>query len=953
MVVISHGFGGRAARRLLGAASFLCIAIGSAQAQTSAASSPAAAGGAQAQDQGAGVAPQNAPSADVGASAPDIVVTGFRASIDSALSLKRNSTSAVDAIVAQDIANFPDQNLAESLQRVPGISITRSRGEGSTITVRGLGPDFTRVRVNGMETVAATPGNGGRGFNFNIFASDLFNSIVVHKTAEAQLDEGSLGAVVDLNTGNPSAYKNGFTFVGSAKLQYNDLNQDAGPRFAGLIAYKDPNGLIAASVSAAYSSYTTTESGDNTVGWQQGRFNSVDGVPCFTANRTGGSYVSNPGCDAVTLAYHPRIPRYGTYVEDRERLGVTGSVEFTPGDRTKLSVDGLYAYYTDVHQELFGEGLLRSFERSIDVRDYTIDPDTGTLVAATFDNVQERTETRRDDDRTRFYQVNATLSQEFSDSFRATLFGGFSRSKANEPHTTSAIFDNFGTSGFSYDYAIGNKPRITLPDGITDPGAFSLTEIRDGNSTTVNKYKTAKLDFTWKVNDELSILFGGIYRKFTFDNQGSGRSTTYCAAYACAPGQLGLQVTDALSTQYTVPGIDYAPDGTSKTFTLANLDAIVDQLNFFDRPLDPDTGSIRSVEEKDSGAYFQFNVNSRLLGLDYSANAGVRYVHTDQSSTGINNAQTITLNRSYDDWLPSINLAFFPTQNLIVRAAIAKVVKRPDLGSLTPGGSVDGFGYTVNFGSPTLAPTRATTYDASVEWYFAPSSLISVAYFRKAIQSFPIGNTRQGSYASTGLPISLIAANSPAAADIEGKPWTISSQIDGPGGTLQGVEVGVQLPFRFLPSFARNLGFLGNVTYIDSSFPYAVSGPATLAAAARFPTLAPSTTVNSEFFGASKWSYNATLYYEDDRFSLRGSLAYRGDYNTGTGSYGNILSGQFSTLNLDMSSRLELTKHFALTLEGLNLTNQGDYPFVDEASRRVNFYHTSGRIVMGGIRLKF
>ena len=121
-------------------------------------------------------------------------------------------------------------------------------------------------------------------------------------------------------------------------------------------------------------------------------------------------------------------------------LGVTGSVEFTPGDRTKLSVDGLYAYYTDVHQELFGEGLLRSFERSIDVRDYTIDPDTGTLVAATFDNVQERTETRRDDDRTRFYQVNATLSQEFSDSFRATLFGGFPgrRPMSPIPHPLSS-----------------------------------------------------------------------------------------------------------------------------------------------------------------------------------------------------------------------------------------------------------------------------------------------------------------------------------------------------------------------------------------------------------------------------------------------------------------------------------------------------------------------------------
>ena len=144
----------------------------------------------------------------------DIVVTGFRRSLEQALTMKRDSVSAVDAIVAEDIAKFPDQNLAESLQRIPGITIQRDGGEGRAITVRGLGAQFTRVRVNGMETVAtSTDGasaNRDRAFDFNVFASELFSSIVVHKTAEASLDEGSLGAVVDLNTGNPLGGKAGF-----------------------------------------------------------------------------------------------------------------------------------------------------------------------------------------------------------------------------------------------------------------------------------------------------------------------------------------------------------------------------------------------------------------------------------------------------------------------------------------------------------------------------------------------------------------------------------------------------------------------------------------------------------------------------------------------------------------------------------------------------------------------
>jgi len=178
----------------------------------------------------------------------EIVVTGFRASLDKALDVKRDSVAAVDAIVAEDIAKFPDQNLAESLQRIPGITIQRDGGEGRGITVRGLGSQFTRVRVNGMETVAtSTDGasaNRDRAFDFNVFASELFSSIVVHKTASAELDEGSLGAVVDLNTGNPLAGKSGFTAALSAQASYNDLSEKAGPRVAGLLSWVNDAGTL-------------------------------------------------------------------------------------------------------------------------------------------------------------------------------------------------------------------------------------------------------------------------------------------------------------------------------------------------------------------------------------------------------------------------------------------------------------------------------------------------------------------------------------------------------------------------------------------------------------------------------------------------------------------------------------------------------------------------------------
>src|SRR5688572_18519941 len=188
----------------------------------------------------------------------EVVVTGFRESLSQALDVKRDQIGAVDAIVAEDIAEFPDLNLAESLQRIPGVAITRTNGEGNQITVRGLPGLYTRVRINGMEArgnvgaSATLAGGTGRSFDFNLFASELFNSIVVHKTASANLDEGSLGAVVDLNTARAFNFQEGWTFVTAATGIYNDLSETVRPRLTGLVAYRDPDGIWGATASAAY-----------------------------------------------------------------------------------------------------------------------------------------------------------------------------------------------------------------------------------------------------------------------------------------------------------------------------------------------------------------------------------------------------------------------------------------------------------------------------------------------------------------------------------------------------------------------------------------------------------------------------------------------------------------------------------------------------------------------------
>jgi TonB-dependent receptor len=931
---------------------------------------------------------EQAADASPGQDAEEIVVTGFRRSLAEALAVKRESVSAVDAIVAEDIAKFPDQNLAESLQRIPGISIQRDGGEGRGITVRGLGAQFTRVRVNGLETVAtSTDGasaNRDRAFDFNVFASELFNSIVVHKTAEASLDEGSLGAVVDLNTGNPLGGKRGFTLVGSAQASYNTLSKDTGPRLAGLLSWKSQDGTFGVAVSAAYQENQTLELGNNTVRWAQARFDSVNGTPCFTttatgtvrASNAGGFYRPNAACDAVALAFHPRIPRYGQIEHRRERLGLTGSVQWAPSDATKVSIDGLFSRFSADREEKWAEVLFRSNERSIDVVNYQIDAATNNLVKGTFNDAWVRTEHYLRESTTEFYQVGGSWDQDVGDKFRFTLLGGMSKSDASIPLETTFVFDDRDAQNYQYDYTDSRRPVLSFGTSVIDPAVFQLAEIRDRPSDTVNEFRTLSLRTEYDVAEDFTVRTGAVYRRFGFDTAGFTRDTVVCGnggvdrvlgTVTCSPSSAfgpnaiyGLPVTAAISELFTLRNAGQ-PQGTTTSWLIPNLEASAALTNLYGRTPAIDAGNTRAVTETVKGGYLQFDFKGDIGGLRYAANGGVRYVHTDQSSRGLSSGVAVEVERSYDDWLPSLNVAFFPTDDIIIRAAASNVITRPSLGNLTPGGSVDGFNYRVSFGNPFLAPFRATAYDLAFEYYFAPQSIFSVALFKKDVASFPVAVTRSGTFASTGLPTSIIPPSSPAAINPEGQLWTINSITNGSGAKLKGVEVSLQAPFRFLPGALSNFGGIINATLVDSSATYSVAGPTVVTCV---PPANPATqpcafgpNVNdparrSTLFGLSKKALNGTLYYEDSKFSARVSGSYRSRYVDANSGTGNVFEGYNSTINIDASMRYRLTEQLELSLEGINLTDEYRDRFTDEDANRNYEYNHFGRTILAGARFK-
>ncbi|SES22599.1 TonB-dependent receptor domain-containing protein [Sphingobium sp. YR768] len=353
--------------------------------------------------------------------------------------------------------------------------------------------------------------------------------------------------------------------------------------------------------------------------------------------------------------------------------------------------------------------------------------------------------------------------------------------------------------------------------------------------------------------------------------------------------------------------------------------------------------------EETSGGYLQFDVKGDIFGLEYTLNAGVRYVRTDQASTGYNSGTLVDIERNYEDWLPALNIAIFPTSNVVVRGAIADVITRPSLANLTPGGSVDGYRYRVDYGNPQLQPFRATSFDLAFEWYFARSAIFSVALFAKDITGFPVSQTVVDTYASTGLPQSLFAPGSPAVSNPEGQLWAINTTVNGGNATLKGMEVSLQSPFTFLPGMWSRFGGIVNVTLVKSQADYIMTPPSTTFTATGVAT-APSQSFSTTLYGLSKRAVNATLYYEDGRFSTRASAGYRSGFVDTGSSNGNVFEGYNSTLTIDASMRYKLTDWIELSLEGINLTDTFRDRYVDQATNRAFENNHFGRTLLAGLR---
>lgn len=876
------------------------------------------------------------------ASLEEVVVTGFRQSLATALNEKRESTGSVDAIFAEDIADFPDQNLAESLQRIPGIAINRDAGEGREITVRGLNSTFTRVQLNGMQAQSLSAGSTGirtdRGFDFNIFASELFNKLAVHKTTSAQLDEGSLGATVELQTSRALDFDKSIVAL-NAQTSYNDLSGKNTPRLSGLFSMQNEEGTLGALISAAYSERFVSNNGPQT-----GRWTSVSGsgLNCSACE-------SDEELAAVRSAQHPRLPRFADRTHDQTRLGITSSFQWEPSEATSVSLDILHSNMVSQRSEPFMQAI--SLARSgsdvnassqSDITAFSLS-DSGNLIAATIEGVDVRSEYFQANWESNFDQYSLSWAQNLSDDLIMTVLIGTSQSTLDNREVTVA-YEHFSDnderknityaenqSGVSYDFTRMLAPEVTYDWDTTNPNNWEKSEFRDRIQSGQSGSDTIRVDLDYAITDNVSVEGGFTKLKYDYSQNASRADNLYSS----------VQETDGTACGLT-PEVT-VDDGSVETFGgydrfIASGKQVLAYTVSGCWPYIVRQSDVRGVVEDDFSVYGQLNFNVDVASMVLRGDVGVRHAKTEVISTGLISGQQAEAKNDYSDTLPSINLALNVTDDVIFRTSAAKVMARPNLGDLTPGGTITIFGDpAVSYGNPLLDPYRATNIDFGAEWYYAEGSMVSLAYFTKDIESFPTTETVVIPWSETGLSNALLGAQVDS---LKNSDFEVKRKTSGTGGTLDGVEFQVQQGFDVFssaPEWVQNFGVIANITLVNSELTYGVDSDGK--------------DVQGPLPGQSDDSSNLTLYWESDKVSTRISMANRGEYYDTFDSRGRVENHRIyeSTQYVDASFSYQLTDSLKINLEGINLTNEVAVFSINEADRLLIDTSETGRQISLGV----
>jgi len=863
--------------------------------------------------------------------ASDIVVTGFRSSLRKALDLKRAAPNLTESILAEDMAKMPDLNLSESIQRVPGVAISREGGEGRNITLRGFAPDFTRTTLNGMEVPASTDGldsggftvNSSRGFDFNVFASELFNRIDVQKTQRASIEEGGIAGTIDLYSGRPFD-RPGLHVVASGEGSYNTVTRKVDPRIATLFSDTFLDGRVGLLLSAAYSKRTVYQEGRSSVLWTSPYVNGDSWAD--TNPRVTGTPKPCGAADPLDCLYAPRLPRADFFGNNQSRLGLSGALQLQPIDRLTITASALYSrlkndrYNYNSMEWLLTHGPAGNQVGQTPVA-FTVSPNGKELIAATFNDVTSWYENRHQTSRSTFQQYVGDLDYKITDSLSFKALVGTARDAADRDELRFYLHSI--PHPYSYDYS-GSIDVPQVGFGSYDPNKASnytdaLTAANRLNSIVKDNF-TTKEDLTF-TRDDLLVKAG-----FAFNR----RLVRYGEANGASPT---ISPIAQYLTAFPIPHFGSGViDGGLPTFAVIDFAAIA-KSGLVSTQYTDNVGADWQVTEKTTGGYIEVNDRFDLGSMTLRLNAGTRYVRTDVDSRATLAGSPVRVDHDYGNWLPSVNAVLEFTPSFLARAAYARSMTRPSLSSLTIAGPV--FGYdtrTVSgLGNPFLKPYLSNDYDLGVEWYFAKGGLLSAAVFYKdIISSLTTAVVTQPVPQQYWAAIYADPRYSPAyQADPAKVPYTFSTVVNTPDGNrVKGIELTANVPFTIFSEGLSAFGIASNYTYVDGR----------------------------DLTGLSPNSWNVTAYYDTGSRGIRASLNHRDDYLISTpAGNGNLEARKSGSTQLDLSAYWNVTKRWALNLQGVNINNQREryYDTGDGTQYLTREYTGTGRTILAGARYQF
>ena len=695
----------------------------------------------------------------------EVVVTGFRKSLEEAIDIKKNSVNAVDAIVAEDIAKFPQSNLAEAVQRISGIQIRRDNagGVGSSISIRGLSSEYTQVTVDGD----AAPNSGnGRSYDFGSLPAEIFNKVEVTKTPTAKTIEGGIGGSVNLVTKKPFELKKKI-MVASVEGVYNTQNQvgaRATPKLSFTYGNKWNNkfGVIA---GAFYNKFYNTSEGYDVVRYYDESYD-----------------LDNNGTNEFEGIQVP-LPRFISQGQVVERLSLNLSMQYQVTDKFNLIFEGLF-----VNNDQTASRYSTLWFLPGDANPTNLITDGPFVQSITYDDINETLENQQ--------QTNITKNYKWSLKGKWKLGKGWKLgSKFIHAYNKrdSERFRYYANNTSTVTYSVLDDLQffdLQTPTNFSDSDQFRMNQSRRYLWDFGDEILTAKFDFSKKINNKFNIEFGTNFRDRTkiqqyFFRRDNTLNDPFTPVASLLTGFLDNVDRAKGFNEFVVHDFDKSYELYGSKLDLTDFKVIS---NSYD------------INEQIAASYIQGNYKLKRLDLNF----GARLINTNITSRAFdldNQTQVFKVREiksNYSDLLPSINAKWEFSRGLIARAGFARVMTRPRLQDLSAYRLIDDVNKRITANNPELDPFRANQYDISFEWYPKPEILISGAFFVKDIESFISRQTV------------LIPFN--------GDEYELRQPVNGNNAVIRGFEFNYQQPFDFLPSPFDGLGVVANYTFSESDF---------------------------------------------------------------------------------------------------------------------------------------